>query len=163
MNVVNIFFVLISVLVPFSKCYNILVIFEIILPSHFKLFSSLFTSLASRGNNVTVISFFPQNESMTNYRDVSLGEDPPILRIANMDQIKSPRLEMYGTAFLVADIAEKSCEALLARPNVHEFLKENNSYDLIITEVFHSNCHNGLVKKLKAPVVGKIITKYDIA
>lgn len=155
MNVFHLFFILISVFVGICECYNILVIFEIVLPSHFKVFSNLFKTLAAKGDNITVISFYPQSDYIPNYRDVILGNKLPVLRIANMQEIKSPRIEMYDTAFLVADIAEKSCEALMNSAKFHKFLEENNSYDLIIAEVFHSNCHNGLVKKLKVPVIGK--------
>lgn len=157
MTIIQFFIIFLCVLVSFSQGYNILVIYEIILPSHFKLFSNLFKTLADKGHNVTVISFFPQSESIANYRDLNLGgkNGLPLLRIANLNEIKSPRLEMYTTANLVAELAEKSCEALFNSSNLYEFLKENNSYDLIIREVFHSNCHNGLTKILKAPVIGK--------
>lgn len=164
MKIVYFHIIFLSVLVTVSQSYDILVIFEIILPSHFKLFSNLFKTLANRGHNVTVISFFPQSEAIPNYRDISLrGKNGlPVLRIANFNEIRSPKIEQYGTANLVAEMGEKSCESLFNISNLYEFLRENNSYDLIIREVFHSNCHNGLTKILNAPVIGKTFWFEDL-
>lgn len=157
MNRLSLLILCLSVLVTFSQSLNILIVYEIILPSHFYTFKHLFRTLAERGHNVTILTFFSQDKSIPNYRHIDLrGKDGiPVLRIANLKKIKPPKQEMYGTAHLVAEMAEKSCESFVKNPAVHSFLKENSSFDLVLREVFHSNCHNGLIKKFRAPVIGK--------
>lgn len=106
---------------------------------------------------MTVISVLPQQKPLANYTDISIlgNEGLPVLRISKLTEIKRSKFEMYGTAHLVAGIADISCKTLLTHPDVRKLAQGNNSYDIILIEVFHSNCHNGLARKFKAPVIGK--------
>lgn len=157
MQVKMLLFICSGVLVMCCECLNILAVYEIILPSHFKTFENLFEALAVRGHNVTVISFFTREKRIENYTELSLLSENglPRLRIVSIEKIKSPKLEMYSTAHLVAEMAEKSCKALLTNPGIYRFLAHQNSFDVILREIFHSNCDHGIAKKFKAPVVGK--------
>lgn len=150
-------FIFLSIQLYSLECLNILVIYEIIVSSHFNVYRKLFTTLTANGHNLTVISFFPQIKPLSNFTDVSLvtNQSLPVLRNSKLDLIRRPRIEMYGTPHLVAEIAQLSCETLMVHPNVRQLIEENNSYDVILREVFNTNCHNGLAKKFKAPVIGE--------
>lgn len=152
--------VVLSVLLGFCQSLNILVLWQHVVKSHFFVFEPLFKSLASKGHNLTVISYFPQKNPIPNYRDVSLlNKDGNLsgLGLMAIDKLKSPRLEMYTGVYLVKNFADLTCKPFLTHPNVVEFLNEKNQFDLILTEVFNTNCHNGVVKKFKnIPVIGKI-------
>lgn len=141
-----------------SQCLNILVIYESVAPSHFNLYYNLFVTLTKKGHNVTVISHFLHDNPPPNYRHINLLSKGslPGLRVSDANRIRKPKFEMYSTAHLVAEIAEKSCTALLTHPDVFSFLKEGNNYDVVLVQTFHSNCHYGITKKFKAPTIGKI-------
>lgn len=144
-------------LVSVSECLQVLVVFETVVLSQFKVHENLFKSLAAKGHNVTVISHFPQENALPNYIDISLRSKDglPALRVSDLNNIRIPKVEMYSTAHLIADVAEKSCEVLATHPKVISLLKEVNKYDVIFVEMFHSNCHFGITKKFKAPTIGK--------
>lgn len=140
------------------RALKILIIWQHNIRSHFFVFEDVFKNLALRGHEVTVISYFPRKIELSNYRDVSLlsGEENNTgLGVHHIDNLKSPRLEMYGTVNFLAGLAEATCPNFVSHPNVLNLIAENNSYDLILTEMFNTNCQNGLVKILGAPVVGK--------
>lgn len=155
----GIFILLLSVIINSSQCLNILVIYESIASSHFGTFEYFFKTLTAKGHSITVISFFPQVRPLSNYTDVSLQglQSFPDVRVSELDQIRSPRIEMYGTPHFIAEIGHMSCEVLLTHPDVRKIVEKNNTYDVILREVFYTNCHNGLAKKFKAPVIGKQI------
>lgn len=151
-----VFFVLILGSLSACECYNILVIFPHIGRSHFLCFENLFKTLASKGNNVTVISFFPQTEAVRNYRDIVITDDKinSGMGVLSADMIRHPKHEMYAGMHLIAGFADISCSSILSNKNLHTFLKENNKFDLVMVELFNTNCHLGLAKQFGAPMIG---------
>lgn len=145
----------------FYSCQSleILVIFQHISRSHFLVFEELFKTLAKKGHYVTVITFFVQNVSIHNYRDISLAfrdEGKVGTGFLELNNLLPSRLEMYRGAHFVNQFAEISCPNLLTHPNIHSFIAEENVYDIVLAEVFNSNCHNGVIKAIKhrGPVIG---------
>lgn len=53
---------------------NILVFWPLPIPSHFRGFEPLFTELAYRGHNVTVVSHFPKSTPVVNYTDIVITD-----------------------------------------------------------------------------------------
>lgn len=151
-------FCLISVLVLVSSSdsYNILVLFPHYGKSHFVLYEDLFKQLAERGHNVTVISYFPQKKPLPNYRDVTLNllNESTQSGLAFNDLANS-RFKYYGGISILSFYAEKYCDSGFLTKDFQSFLKENNKYDLLLVQIFNSECFMGLAKKFEAPVVGK--------
>lgn len=56
----------------FTDGANVLVFWPLPIPSHFRGFEPLFTELARRGHNVTVVSHFPKSSPVANYTDVAI-------------------------------------------------------------------------------------------
>lgn len=54
---------------------NILVFWPLPIPSHFRGFEPLFTELAHRGHNITVVSHFPKSIPVLNYTDITITEE----------------------------------------------------------------------------------------
>lgn len=71
LNVLCIVFSIISII----NAANILVFWPLPIPSHFHGFEPLFTELALRGHNVTVVSHFPKSTSVANYTDITLLDE----------------------------------------------------------------------------------------
>ncbi|XP_018570348.1 UDP-glucuronosyltransferase 1-8 [Anoplophora glabripennis] len=133
---------------------NILVIFPHSGKSHFMAFEPFFKTLAKRGHNMTVISYFPQKDPIKNYRDVSLQNPNIDTGAINLEQVPHSRSKHYNGSHFISSFAEMDCPRGLQSENLVKFVQENHKFDVILTEVFNTNCFMGLVKKYQAPFIG---------
>lgn len=142
-------------LLNLSNCFNILAVIPFPSKSHFKSFSTFFKNLALKGHNVTVLSYHPQKNSLPNYTDIDIGHLDIIMskfeQFSYMSRIKTDRLAMYRLVLDLADIGYLSCE--FALQSVNHFLKEDNSFNVILIEDFCSECFWPLVQKYQCPVI----------
>nr|CAD7433258.1 unnamed protein product [Timema monikensis] len=119
--------------------------------SHFDVFEPLVVALSKRGHDVVVASHFPQKISLTNYTDISLegsvennGTDAITLeKIDKHSQwIISPMQTIFG---------QKNCEAVFQYLPIQILLKSDEKFDLLISELFNTDCYLGFVHKFKVP------------
>lgn len=145
----------ICVLVPLCDSYNILVVFPHFGKSHFLLYEPVLRQLAFSGHNVTVVSYFPQMKPLRNYRDVPLEvmDRTAPKGLAFGDFIHS-RFKYYGGIFILESYTKKYCQSGLQSRNLQNFLKEKNEFDVVLFQIFTSDCFAGLIKKYNAPVIG---------
>lgn len=146
-----------SVLVASSESYNILVVFPHYGKSHFFLYEGVLKTLTSRGHNLTVISYFPQKHPVPNYRDIplNLNNENSTGGLAFNDIMHS-RFQSYGGLFILKQYMEQYCKVGLEDENFRKFLKEKNDFDLILFQIFTSECFMGIIKKYNAPVIGNV-------
>lgn len=157
-NILSLLFLL-SMLLRSSTSYNVLVFFPYSSRSHFNLYSSLFTHLASKEHNVTVVSYFPLKTPIRNYRDVVLGDNvQEIKEFINFGSMRSDGIRKY-TYFntLYREFYERICNSTFESKSFGEFIKEDNKFDLILMQYFMSDCFMGLVKNLNASYIGKLL------
>lgn len=135
--------------------YNILGIFPHSGKSHMVAFSPLMQGLAEKGHNVTVISYFPLEKSFPNYNDVDLNDKIPEETFTiNMTNVHLSKWTQIGIPFLLIKLAEKNCVKGLNSEGVRNFLHTKPKIDVIIVEMFNSDCFLSFSDKLSAPVVG---------
>ncbi|KAH1021650.1 hypothetical protein HUJ04_011141 [Dendroctonus ponderosae] len=173
-------FLLISglfVTVPISYAYNILVIFGHPGKSHYDVFKPLFQELGDRGHNITIIShvkttgkrnqsfqysgrklmsdevFQSSERDIKNGRDVLLS-DKPLVNFLNLSDFPGNHLQRYLEAHMIGYFADLTCEPSLQSEELQNFLKEDNQFDIILTEMFNTNCFFGLINKFQAPFIG---------
>lgn len=152
------FYCFLTLLCSLSNAFNILVIFNHPGKSHFEIYSTLFKALLAREHNVTIVSYYPLETRLPNYREVRLGDsfeklkNPEVLSLRNFMQ-KSKYQWVKGVKILENYTA--SCEKFYKSKNLRYFLKEENEYDLILMQYFLSDCVIGLTKKFNAPYIGK--------
>lgn len=134
--------------------YDILGVFPYPGGSHFAVFEPLMTGLAVKGHNVTVISHFPRGTSLANYEEVILDHPPASTReIFDMDNFKW--WYRYLSMHRLYVWARLYCEHAFASPSMRSFLRANNrSYDVLVVEMFNSDCMLGLAHVYGAPFVG---------
>lgn len=144
-------------LLNLSVSYNILVAVYFPSRSHFLSFSKLFKSLALKGHNVTVISYHPEKNPLPNYRDVDIGNLDIIMKemtqFTNFENIKNDKLSMYKFIIDLGKSGYPVCEMALQSKAVNKFLKEKNSFDLLLVEDFFSECTWPLAQKYGCPVI----------
>lgn len=140
--------------------YNILVLFTHPGKSHFAMYDKVFTTLAAKGHNLTVVGYFPRKEAIPNYRDVTLNvvktqnNSPEFLSFELLNTQMTHAKWLEGL-FILTRYIENSCKSGYGNENLRSFLKENNQFDLILMQEFISECFMGLVKNVDAPYIGK--------
>lgn len=140
--------------VQFSCCYKILGIFPYNGKSHFDVFEPLLKALANKGHDLTVISYFPLKEPIERYHDISLLESgEPLLNFYNVDSFKGYTYEKYLSGLILAYFGYQACSKGLATNAMQDFIKRNDTFDLIITEYFNNDCFLGLAHKYKIPII----------
>ncbi|KAG8272882.1 UDP-glucuronosyltransferase 1-1 [Homalodisca vitripennis] len=130
---------------------NILAVFPHPGKSHFDVFEPLVLELAARGHQMTVMSFYPQKTPVANYTDISLVGTSP-LRL-NRVKIGGGDDTMSDT-FSVSNVGLHLCSKIFKSKPVLDLLESDARFDLIILEMFDSDCFLGLVHKYKVPHIG---------
>lgn len=127
--------------------------------SHFNTFGGLFKALAAKGHKVTVMSHFPLKEPIPNYRDIEIGGletfmSTDIMKMLDMKNIQDKnRLMNYFIFLVLGDVGETVCEVAYTSRTVQSFLKENQKFDVALTEYFNTDCFVPLAKKLNVPLI----------
>ncbi|XP_059045118.1 uncharacterized protein LOC131840922 [Achroia grisella] len=136
-----------------TSAYNILAIFPYQGKSHFIVFKTYLQELARRGHNVTVISYFPETQPLSNYHDINLDQN--IEAIENsMPVVDRSYLYLFGISYFLTNMGVLNCETMLANEQVQRLIKEKAKFDVAVLEQFNSDCGLGIAYKLNVPVVG---------
>lgn len=144
------------ILVTLATSFNILIVFPHNGKSHFSLYEHLFKRLAILGHNVTVISYFPRQNYVCNYRDVYLNlTENKSSKGAAFNDFISTRFKYYGGIHILRLYIDEYCKIGMESENFRAFLKEDNQFDLVMYQVFISECFMGFIKKYSAPIIGK--------
>lgn len=134
--------------------YKILGIFPHAGKSHFDGFQPLLEALASKGHEVTVISHFPQEQPLNNYKDISLkGTLPTLINFFSLDSYKGYRYEDLFNPPMIAGFGYESCVKGLSSKQMQDFLKINQTFDLLILQNFGSDCYMGIAHKFNVPFI----------
>lgn len=97
--------------------------------------------LAQRGHHVFVLSHFPQVEPLANYTDISLKGSINFLSPTegiSLQQMAGQSIMVIHKALALMGVT--TCEQVLNYPAVQQLLQSNETYDLIIAELFNTDC-----------------------
>jgi glucuronosyltransferase len=131
---------------------RILALFQHVAESHFLMFQTLLKALAARGHDVVVVSHFPQHSPVDNYTDINIsGASTRFNNSLNVTMLEKVHNALLPIALI--DNSLKTCEMVFKHPNVQTLLKSEEKFDLIITEIFVSDCFLGFVHKFQAPYI----------
>ncbi|XP_069681769.1 UDP-glycosyltransferase UGT5-like [Periplaneta americana] len=147
-------FLLVATLLLSSSvtAYKILALCPHVTKSHYAMVQALLRGLAARGHQVTVVSHFPQQQPIPNLKDISLVgsmdtsvEDEPLTDVGKGEVMKSVNT--------LVEVALAVCENTLSFPPIQRLMKSDEKFDLIITELFNTDCMLGFVHKFKVPFI----------
>jgi glucuronosyltransferase len=145
-------YVLLQCLLAYSSGAKILGVFPHIAKSHFLMSEALMKGLAARGHEVVVISPFPQKTPVPNYTDISLvGTMPSFVSTVPLDDIAPG--SVYSIVKLLSDIGVTGCEKTLSHPPVLKLINSEQKFDLVITELFNTDCYVGFAYKFQVPFI----------
>jgi len=151
--------VLLQCLLGYSSGARILGIFPHVAKSHFMMSEVLMKGLASRGHEVVVISHFPQKTLMPNYTDISLvGSMPNVVSTVPLDHVATGFV--YTTLKFIFALGVRGCEKTLSHPPVLKLINSEEKFDLVITELFNTDCYVGFAHKFQVPFISISTTNY---
>ncbi|CAH1985004.1 unnamed protein product [Acanthoscelides obtectus] len=139
-------------------CYEILAVFAHPGKSHVDVYLPITKALAEKGHNVIVISHYPVSSSMPNYQDIDLkDQSKQFVEAIDVEQIDpSSKLTRYMLTTFLEYLAQKACKDVMQSKNFQRFMKERHRYhfDLMIIEMFNTDCLMGLADIFNVPVIG---------
>ncbi|XP_058794059.1 UDP-glucosyltransferase 2-like [Phymastichus coffea] len=141
--------------------FRILCVFPLTGKSHFIMGESLMRGLAERGHQVDVYSHFPLKKPPPNYRDYSLAGTLPLM-VNNLTYqfLSTIMVQGHSMSRMMSTSGDNICE-MLKLPIFQRLIKnppKNPPYDLVITELFVSNCYLAFGRHLDLPLVGLVST-----
>lgn len=134
-----------------EKPLNILALFPHEGRSHWFVFEPYLLELANRGHKLTVVSHFPRPSPVQNYHDISLAGTTKILE-NNFDVETS----FWTPIALIPFLFERgtfNCKNMLKNKKVQDLWKTKEKYDVILYEMFNSDCALGLAHQFNAPTI----------
>ncbi|XP_069682310.1 UDP-glycosyltransferase UGT5-like isoform X3 [Periplaneta americana] len=135
-----------------SDAYKILCLFPHFGRSHFIMAEELLKGLATKGHQVTMVSHFPQTNPIPNYTDISLvGTMPEFISRHLLENVAVKYV--YKTLNRQSKTGLITCKNILKSHVMNKLLSSNETYDLIITELFNTDCFLAYVHKFHAPFI----------
>lgn len=133
---------------------KILGIFPFCAKSHYIMFEPLMIELARRGHEVVVISGFPQEEPLPGLIDINgtgyLSTAVNALDIGEHQKVPNNVFNVLYYMYIFIDDINK----LFDIPEVKKLIdSDNESFDLIITELFNNDVTLGFVNKFNIPYI----------
>ncbi|XP_072388404.1 UDP-glycosyltransferase UGT5-like [Diabrotica undecimpunctata] len=148
------YFLILSLVLKCSSL-KILAIMPHVGKSHQLVFEPLFKKLVLVGHDVTLITRFPPKINSPQWRAIEVASQKQNqTELFTFDLLTGTQLDRYTVMFLLSSMAETVCSEGLAHPNLHSFLKEDNKFDVVLLEIFNTNCFMGVAKRFDAPIIG---------
>lgn len=135
-----------------TDAYKILCLSPHVAKSHFIMAEALMKGLAARGHKVTMVSHFPQKTPIPNYRDISLiGSMPEFVNNIPLEAMATGYV--HTTINALAYWGYVNCENTLNFPAMKRLVASDEKFDLVVTEIFNTDCLLGYIYKLQTPFI----------
>ncbi|XP_073944168.1 UDP-glycosyltransferase UGT5-like [Choristoneura fumiferana] len=138
------------------QCANILYVIPFTSKSHYILLRPIGLELAQRGHNVTAITAFKETEHPPSYHqviaddkkiwDISEGGRPNVFTMVDISEEEFHAKILWGGGLASTKVALES-------KMVQDFLKKDNTFDLVISENFFQEALYLLAYKYDTPLV----------
>ncbi|XP_069681772.1 UDP-glycosyltransferase UGT5-like isoform X2 [Periplaneta americana] len=138
----------------FTSAYRILALMPHYGKSHFDVFEPYFKELAARGHQIVVVSHFPQKQPVANYSDISLEGSIEIGTKNSLDIGSLTGIKAYVTFAIEALKFLDSCRRTLAFNKVQQLLRSEEKFDVVIVEIFYTDCYIAFAHKFEASLIG---------
>uniref|UniRef100_A0A1L8E1G5 Putative udp-glucoronosyl and udp-glucosyl transferase n=1 Tax=Nyssomyia neivai TaxID=330878 RepID=A0A1L8E1G5_9DIPT len=136
-----------------ADSYKILMVFPSFSPSHLIVGSGLLKGLAKLGHEVTMVSSFPQQKPLKNYRDVVIP-----LNVNDKEEIVARMMKNAGNQLQnlvqfpkVLKICYDIANQTMSNGEFRKIMEEE-SFDLVILGIFANQFYSGLGYHFKCPV-----------
>ncbi|CRK99007.1 CLUMA_CG011945, isoform A [Clunio marinus] len=138
--------------VKISESSRILFVFPSPSKSHLIVVKGLSTTLAERGHDVTVVSPFPLDKPMKNYRDINVEIPQDEMEKFNTYVINNPKPNMFKLMPALFSILFKMSDNMFESEEFKKVLDEEK-FDLVIIGMFFNNYLLGIGDHFKCPTM----------
>lgn len=122
--------------------------------SHYAMYGRLLEALAGRQHQLTIVSHFPMKNAPPNVEEISVAGTIPEIANNLTRQHRSLKPEFIRNLEQIMTECVFACEAVSSKPAVRALLNSTLTFDLVIVEVFGTECFLPLGQRFNAPVVG---------
>lgn len=134
---------------------KILAVFSHLGKSHFDAYEPYLEELAARGHQILVISHFPRERPIPNYKDIDLRGTAAInITVDIMSFPDMMKISQISSIFFLSVWASEACEKTLELPDVQHLINSDEKFDLLIAETFNTDCFLAFAHKFKIPIIG---------
>ncbi|KAJ9582124.1 hypothetical protein L9F63_003538, partial [Diploptera punctata] len=135
---------------------RILVIMPSVIKTHFITVEPYLKALAARGHHVVVVSHYPQKEQIPNYTDIVLESDSNIFGVRSTINLKNSTgsINPVTNVFQLNNFGMLTCEFMLNQTRVKNLIRSNETFDIVISDLFHNDCFFAFGHKFKATIIG---------
>lgn len=133
-------------------CSRFLIILPTNVKSHFIMLEPYLKALVSKGHELVVVSHFPQKEAVAHYTDIVLEDSlmtPSSGAEVSVEQVQSVKNPIVNIIRL-AKFGVHTCETVLSHPLMKKLIRSDEEFDVVLTEVFHTDCFLPFAYKFKA-------------
>ncbi|CAK1552262.1 unnamed protein product [Leptosia nina] len=122
--------------------------------SHHAMYGRIIDALVARQHQLTVISHFPRKTPPPNLEEISLAGTIPELTNNLTEQQNSFKPAFIRNLDQIIKECLQSCDVVSHMPAVKSLLNSTVHFDLILMEVFGTECFLPFGRRFSAPVVG---------
>ncbi|CAG9789204.1 unnamed protein product [Diatraea saccharalis] len=137
-----------------AQAARILVVLPTNTRSHYAMYGKLVEALTKRRHHLTVISHFPMKNSPPNYEEISLAGTIPEITNNLTKKNYSWKPDIVQNLESIMNECVQACDVVSRIPAVKALINSSATFDLVIVEVFGSDCFLPLGQRFQAPVVG---------
>ncbi|CAH0728438.1 unnamed protein product, partial [Brenthis ino] len=122
--------------------------------SHYAMYGRILDALARKNHYLTVITHFPMKTPPSNVEEISLAGTIPEITNNLTKQNNSLKPNAIQNLEQIMKECVHACEIVSQNPEVKALVNSTRTFDLVIVEVFGSECFLPFGNRFKAPVVG---------
>lgn len=136
---------------------RILAVFPFYAKSHYNVYEPLLKRLSARGHEIVAVTHFPQRIRLANFTDVDISSTlPSLVGTISFDHIQyMPFYQNMRHILLTLGVA--TCEPVLKHPEVKRIIETRQRFDLLVSEIFFTDCFLGFAHALSIPRVVSVI------
>ncbi|GAB0093834.1 UDP-glucuronosyltransferase [Sergentomyia squamirostris] len=132
--------------------YNILGVFHTTGKSHYILGAALMKGLAEAGHNVTIVAPFRHPDPLPNMKEAVITT-LPFIDVSKQFLRDDPK-NFISQIHDFIDLLINMTELFFKDPAFVDLMERREKYDVIITEIFLTDCLLGIGKHFDAPIIG---------
>ncbi|XP_045481096.1 UDP-glycosyltransferase UGT5-like isoform X8 [Harmonia axyridis] len=134
---------------------KILVVFPHEGQSHLWVFAPIIRQLASRGHDLTVLTRYSLSLKSDNYVEMILKGKFKGVHDFTLEMFDKTSVELsLGSAVVLSLMGSEACDSMFSDAQTQKLMASNQKFDLIIAEMFNSECFLAFVDQFQAPVIG---------
>lgn len=142
--------------IALANTSRILFLFPSPSKSHLIVVKGLSTTLAERGHDVTVVSPFPLDKPMKNYRDINVDVPEEMVKLSN-SMVNKPNKNLFKALPQLLNILFGMGNDMLTMPAFKKIMDEEQ-FDLVIIGMFFNQYLLGVGDHFKCPTIMLSVT-----